>query len=183
MGWGSYQEDNLDAKGELVKHQVPSIVKSKVGKIEQTRTLKSQFKLQRSPNSTRGAQRHQSPKKQRNGVRGKKKQRNGVRRNTAAYSGKKKQRLAKKRRHLAKKKQRLTFDNVQQCLFAEKWRSPRKVSDWVEYVRAHFEGSNRELVPQVTLHRFVLLALCYLKRLGVMEEDSEGRWGNRVQKA
>ena len=176
MGYASCYEDAMDARGESVKHQVLSIAKSKAGKIKQTRTLKSQFKLRRSPNSTGGAQRRQPPKKQGNGVRGKKRQGNGVRRNTVAYPGKKKQRLGKK-------KQRLTFDDVQRCLFAEKWRSPRKVSDWVKYVRAYFEGSNRELVPQVTLHRFVLLALCYLKRLGVMEEDSEGLWGNRVQKA
>lgn len=180
MGLVSLQEDIQDARAEHVNHQVLPIVKSKVEKVGQIQIPKSQFKLRRSPNSTREAQRHQPPRKQRN----------RVCRNTAAYSGKKKRRLAKKKRHLAKKrqhlvkeKQRLTFDDVQQCLFAEKWRSPRKVSDWVKYVRAHFEVSNRELVPEVTLHRFVLLALCYLERLGVMEEDLEGRWRNKVQKA
>ena len=171
MGWVSCQEDNIDAKAESIKRQV--FPKSKVGKTkkgsrvlashsektEQTRSLKSQFKLRRSPNSTRGTRHHQRQKKQQN----------GVCRNTTAYR--------------AKKTQRLTFKDVQRCLFeAEKWRHPRKVSDWVKYVRAHFERSNRVFVPQVTLHRFVLLALCYLELSGVMEEDSEGRWGNRTQK-
>ena len=165
MSWVSCQEDNLDAKTEPVKRQVfPKSKKSKVGKVEKikrTQPMKSQFKLRRSLNSTKGARRYQRQKKQRN----------GVRRNTAAYAAY----PTRNSNSTRKKTQRLTFNDVQRCLSkAEKWRHPRKVSDWVKYVRAHFEGSNRVFVPQMTLHRFVLLALCYLEISGVMEKDSEG---------
>ena len=176
MGFPSYYEDNQETRGEslrrssrqqrkkreAVKTEMPNYKFEGKPLTQSRERLESQQRLERSARSTRTVGGHQGR------MQTKKKRRNWMHLNTDT--------------HQKKKTQRLTFDDVQQCLLkAKKWRCPRTVLGWTEYIRVHFERSNRELVPSETLHRFVCLALYYLEIGGVMTEDLEGRWRNRTQ--
>ena len=206
MGFPSYYEDNQETRGEslrrssrqqrkkreAVKTEMPNYKFEGKPLTQSRERLESQQRLERSARSTRTVGGHQGR------MQTKKKRRKSQQRlersahSTRTVGGHQGRMQTKKKRrnwmqlntdtHQKKKTQRLTFDDVQQCLLkAKKWRRPRTVLDWTEYIRVHFERSNRELVPSETLHRFVYLALYYLEIGGVMTEDLEGRWRNRTQ--
>ena len=159
MGFASYHEDNLDARGESLRcssrQQTKKTEKertvSKSKKSRRTKFMESQFKLRRSADSTR-MNRNVCPKK--------------------------KSQPKISQRTQPKISQRLTPDDIQQYLSEQRGKPFRTVSDWTIDVNAYFEGSDHvlSLPEQEPLRRFVRLALNYLKRSRVAAEDSEGRW-------
>ena len=167
MGWGSYQEDNQDARSESLRRfsrqqtkkteKEPAVSKSK--KSRRTELMESQFKLRRSADPTRV---------------------NRVTRRKKKSRPQKSQRTQRKisRQTQPKQSQRLTPDDIQQYLLERKGRPFLTISDWTIDVNAYFEGSNHvlSLPEQEPLRRFVRLALNYLKRSRDTEEDLEGRW-------
>ena len=64
MGFASYYEDNLDARGESVRgrHRRLTLSKEKTKKTQREKPVESQFTLERRPNFTRTPRPEQSPK-------------------------------------------------------------------------------------------------------------------------